>query len=138
MKIILDTNVFVSALRSNAGASRRLLRNIFEGKVRCITSTALWMEYEDLIHRPIWGDLTTLAQREIVLDALSSHSEWVNLYFNWRPNLRDEGDNFLIELAIAGNAKAIVTHNMKDLTSGELIFPNLSIVTPDVFLEQLS
>lgn len=96
------------------------------------------MEYEDLIHRPIWGDLTTLAQREIVLDALASHSEWVNLYFNWRPNLRDEGDNFLIELAIAGNAKAIVTHNMKDLTSGELIFPNLSIVTPDVFLEQLS
>jgi predicted nucleic acid-binding protein len=52
--------------------------------------------------------------------------------------LRDEGDNFLIELAIAGNAKAIVTHNIKDLTSGELVFPKLSIVTPDVFLEQLS
>jgi putative PIN family toxin of toxin-antitoxin system len=137
MKIVLDTNVFVSALRSHAGASRRLLRTIFESKVSCVTSTALWMEYEDLIHRPIWGDTTTLAQREILLDALAQHSEWVSLYFNWRPNLRDEGDNFLIELAIAANADAVVTHNLKDLKSGELIFPNLRILTPDVFLEQL-
>jgi putative PIN family toxin of toxin-antitoxin system len=137
MRIILDTNVFVAALRSNAGASRRLLRAIFEGKVRCVTSTALWMEYEDLIHRPIWGDTTTLVQREILLDALASHSEWVNLYFHWRPNLRDEGDNFLIELAIAGNVDAIVTHNIRDLKSGELVFPQLKILTPDVYLEEL-
>lgn len=138
MKIVLDTNVFVSALRSHAGASRRLLRAIFESKVSCVTSTALWMEYEDLIHRPIWGETTSLAQREVLLDALAKRSEWINLYFHWRPNLRDEGDNFLIELAVAANADALVTHNLKDLKSGELVFPNLHILTPDAFLEQLT
>lgn len=73
MTIVLDTNVFVSALRSNAGASRRLLRLIFEGKISCAISTTLWMEYEDLIHRPIWGDHTSLEQRETLLNALASH-----------------------------------------------------------------
>lgn len=94
------------------------------------------MEYEDLIHRPIWGNHTSLEQRETLLNALASHCLWTNMYFNWRPNLRDEGDNFLIELAIASGSTAIVTHNLKDLKSGELLFPYFAILTPDMFLER--
>lgn len=56
-------------------------------------------------------------------------------YFGWRPNLRDEGDNHLIELAVAGNARAIVTHNVRDLRHGELSWKNLRVLTPAQCLE---
>ena len=59
--------------------------------------------------------------RELV-NAFYSVCRWVPVYFLWRPNLSDEGDNFLIELAIAGNAEAIVTNNIKDLEGSELFF----------------
>lgn len=55
----------------------------------------------------------------------------------WRPNLLDEDDNHLIELAIAGHAQAVVTHNVRDLTRGELVWPHLRVLTPAQFLEEL-
>ena len=61
---------------------------------------------------------------------------WTNIYFGWRPNLRDEGDNHLIELALAAGASAIVTHNVKDFVSTELKFPQLLILTPAQFLQR--
>jgi len=51
-------------------------------------------------------------------------------YYLWRPNVADVGDNFLIELALAGNATHIVTNNISDLRNAELKFPDLKIVTP--------
>jgi predicted nucleic acid-binding protein len=54
----------------------------------------------------------------------------------WRPNLRDEGDNHLIELALAGSAMAIVTRNVRDVAQGELKFPALHVLTPELFLEK--
>jgi predicted nucleic acid-binding protein len=52
----------------------------------------------------------------------------------WRPNLRDEGDNFLIELALAGNSQTIVTNNVKDLQAAELKFDDLRILKPQQLL----
>ncbi len=69
-------------------------------------------------------------EREHLLNALVSASEWVEIYYSWRPNLRDEGDNHVVELAIAGNAKIVVTNNTKDFQRSELIFPDLEILTP--------
>jgi predicted nucleic acid-binding protein len=53
----------------------------------------------------------------------------------WRPNLQDEGDNFLVELALAGNANSIITNNIRDLRSAELKFPGMNIVTPEQILK---
>ncbi len=61
---------------------------------------------------------------------------WCRIYYTWRPNLQDEGDNHIIELAVAGGAGYIITKNIKDLKSGELLFDNLRIVTPDEFIEE--
>ena len=55
----------------------------------------------------------------------------------WRPNLPDEGDNHLIELAVAGAALAVITHNVRDLRGGELLWDNLLILTPAECLERL-
>jgi predicted nucleic acid-binding protein len=59
----------------------------------------------------------------------------VKVYFLWRPNLPDEGDNHLVELAIAGGADTIVTNNVRDVRRGELSFPDLQILTPAEFLK---
>jgi len=56
----------------------------------------------------------------------------------WRPNLPDEGDNHVLELAVAGSAQTIVTSNVRDFQRGELRFPDLEILTPRQFMEKQS
>jgi predicted nucleic acid-binding protein len=58
-------------------------------------------------------------------------SEWINIYYSWRPNLKDEGDNHIIELAVAGNAKIVATNNIKDFHKSELVFPDILILNPE-------
>ena len=62
-------------------------------------------------------------ERGDLLDIFLSSCRWTPIYFGWRPNLPDEGDNHLIELAVAGSAQVIVTRNLNDLTGGDLSFP---------------
>jgi predicted nucleic acid-binding protein len=59
------------------------------------------------------------------------------VYFTWRPNLRDEADNPLVELAVAGGADAIVTRNLRDLGRMELRFPQLKVLGPEDFLKEI-
>lgn len=133
--LVIDTNVFVAALRSAGGASRVILREALSGTVEPLFGNALWLEYQDLISRPVWGDATTAEERQIILAALAKRGRWINIYFGWRPNLPDEADNHLIELAIAGGATAIITHNLRDLARGDLRLGNLRILTPAQYLE---
>ncbi|MBP0028501.1 MAG: PIN domain-containing protein [Roseofilum sp. Guam] len=81
-------------------------------------------------------DQCSLTEEEILelFQAFLKVSEWVNIYFLWRPNLRDEADNHLIELALAGGALSIVTNNLKDFQNAELLFPKLSILKPEVMI----
>ncbi|MBV7335544.1 PIN domain-containing protein [Chloroflexi bacterium TSY] len=60
--------------------------------------------------------------------------QWVSIYFLWRPNLKDEGDNHLIELAVAGGANIIVTNNLRDFRNAEIAFPNIQIHRPEDLL----
>ncbi len=71
----------------------------------------------------------------MVLAAQASCAEWVPTYYLWRPNLPDEGDNHLVELALAGGAAGIVTHNVRYLSRGELRLGGLQVVTPAQCLE---
>jgi putative PIN family toxin of toxin-antitoxin system len=138
--IVIDTNVFVSALRakdSSGGASRALLRAVLTGKYTPLYGNALWLEYEDLLGRPVWTDSTTHVERLEVMKALAMSGKWVSIYYGWRPNLPDEGDNHLIELAVAGNASAIVTYNVDDLQRGQLLWPQLRILSPGDCLKEL-
>jgi putative PIN family toxin of toxin-antitoxin system len=133
--VVIDTNVFVAGLCSSGGASRQVLRQALNGRLQPLFGNALWMEYQDLLSRPVWGEATTAAERLQVLGALARQGRWVTVYYGWRPNLPDESDNHLIELALAGGAKAIVTHNLRDLRQGELHLGNLRVVTPAQCLE---
>lgn len=140
MRIVLDTNVFVGALLSPVGDNRAVVRACLKGAATPLFGAALMHEYEDLMGR---ADLMSKSplnarERDTLLNAVLSVSEWVKIYYLWRPNLPDEADNHLVELALAGAADAIVTHNTKDLTRGQLSFPHLRILKPQSFLEAIS
>jgi len=130
--IVIDTSVLISALIGAKGPSREILRRCLNGKFKPIISNTLFSEYEDVSRRKNILDLCPLSNEKIreLLNTFYKVCHWVPIYYLWRPNIKDEGDNFLIELAIAGNATLLVTNNIRDLISAELNFPNLQIVTP--------
>ncbi len=135
--VVIDTNVFVAAMRSEEGASRQVLRAALQRRFQPLFGNALWLEYEDVLGRDIWTESTTAEERRVVLAALAQVGRWVTIYFGWRPNLSDEADNHLVELALAGGANAIVTHNARDFARGELRLGTLRILTPARFLEEM-
>ena len=57
--IVIDINVFVAALCSAGGASRAVRRGALVGRYEPLFGNALWLEYQDLLNRPVWGDHTT-------------------------------------------------------------------------------
>ena len=137
-KVVIDTNVFISALLGRTNSySRRVIGLALEGKIQPLVGVALFNEYWDVLSRPKLFEQFPLnqAEREEFLAAFISCCAWTRIYFNWRPNLRDESDNHVVELAIAGGAQIIITQNIRDLVSGELSFPDLEIVTPEVFIK---
>lgn len=133
IKIVIDTSVFISALIGSTGLSRELIRRCLQGEYLPLMGNALFSEYESVIQRPEIIAKCPLSLTEIstLLASLMSVSQWVSIYYLWRPNLKDEADNHLIELAVAGNAEIIATNNIKDFQSTELLFPNLSILKPE-------
>lgn len=95
------------------------------------------MEYEDVLARGGLFDASPLSagERQEVFRGFLAVCQWTEVYYAWRPNLPDEADNHLIELAVAGGASGIVTRNIKDLGRGELRFPDVRILSPEQCLE---
>ncbi|MDA1143229.1 MAG: PIN domain-containing protein [Planctomycetota bacterium] len=137
-RIVVDTNVLVGALLSGAqGDNREVLRRCFRDAAQPLIGTTLFYEYEELFDRPepLANSPLSYTERQRLFSAFLSVCEWVKVYYLWRPNLPDEGDNHLVELAVAGGAEVIVTNNVRDCRRGELRFPQLRILTPSEFLE---
>ncbi|MGB3760659.1 MAG: putative toxin-antitoxin system toxin component, PIN family [Rivularia sp. (in: cyanobacteria)] len=132
-KIVVDTSVFISALISSTGSSRELIRRCLKGEYQPLMGNALFSEYESVMHREEIIAKCPLTSEEVsaLLASFMSVSQWISIYYLWRPNLKDEADNHLIELAVAGNAQIIATHNLKDFQNAQLLFPNLSILKPE-------
>lgn len=135
--IVIDTNILVAALQKEGNSARRILRLCLLGEYQAIIGAALFAEYEDVLGRDALFEKSVLhkLEREQVFNGFLSVCKWCEVFYAWRPNLPDEADNHLIELAIAGQAQAIITRNLRDLAQGELKFPNLQILNPEQFLQ---
>lgn len=136
LPIVIDTSVVISALIGEKGPSREIMRLCLQGNYNPLISNALFQEIEDVITRHRVKKLCPLTEEEMrsLINAFYNTCRWVPIYYLWRPNLKDEGDNFLIELALAGNCNLIVTNNIKDLRGAELRFPELQILKPEHLL----
>ncbi len=131
LKIVIDTSVFISVLISSRGASRELLRQCLLLKYQPLMGNALFCEYEQVINRDeVLRSCLSIEEIQTLLASFMSVCKWTRIYYLWRPNLKDEAENHLIELAIAGNAKIIATNNIKDFKQTQLIFPELLIRKP--------
>jgi uncharacterized protein len=138
MVIVIDTCVFVSALLSESGASREVIRRCLLGRYTPCMSLALFTEYRDLLSRE-WvftGCPLNPIERLELFHALMAVCRPTEIYYLWRPNLVDEADNHLLELALAGRAHAIVTHNRADFERSQLSFPEVRILTPSSLLQE--
>jgi uncharacterized protein len=139
-RVVIDTNVLTGALLKRAGHNRRVIRACLEGRWKPLIGQALFLEYEDVLGRSHLYHSSPLSkkEREEFFAAFLSVCEWVQVYFSWRPNLSDEGDNHIVELAVAGGAEMIVTHNVRDFRRAQLRFPGLRAVTPQESLKELA
>ncbi len=116
MRLVLDTATLVAAIRSNAGASNRLLAVGLRREVTLVVSTPLLLEYEAVMTRPehLSASGLTAGEVAVVLDAIAAVAEPSRLSFLWRPGLRDPDDDMVLETAVNGRADAIVTFNQSD------------------------
>lgn len=135
--IVLDTNVLVAALLRGGGRARVVLRACLLGHYQPVLGPALLAEYEDVLARTelFTSSVLSGSERAEVFDGFLNRCRWVEVFYAWRPNLPDEADNHLIELAVASQAQAIVTRNLRDVARGELKFPSLRVLTPEQCLE---
>lgn len=99
---------------------------------------SLFHEYESVFGRKkLFENCPVSAnEREILFNAFMTTCDWIHLYYLWRPNLKDEADNHVLELAVAGNASAIITKNVKDFNNGQLAFPHIQIIKPEQLLKE--
>jgi putative PIN family toxin of toxin-antitoxin system len=138
-RVGIDTNVFAGALVGGTGYNRRVIRACLSGRLKPLMGHALFLEYEDVLSRSAIFRTSPLSrqERQELFAAFLSVCEWVQIYFSWRPNLPDEADNHIVELAVAGGAAMIVTNNLRDFQGADLRFPDLRMVAPRELVKEL-
>lgn len=134
LKIILDTNILFTALRSGLGASFEVISMIPSELFKSVISVPLAVEYEDVLKRH--GHLEHLTEVEIdqFIDFIIDKSDKQEVHYLWRPFLKDHKDDMVLEVAVASDSDAIVTYNKKDFKNVEEKF-GIKIIDAKELLE---
>jgi putative PIN family toxin of toxin-antitoxin system len=137
-RVVLDTDIIVTALRSATGGSNAVLREAAHGRITPLVTPALFLEYEAVLKRPEQRLVHGLGLRDIdrFLSALAAACEAVEVSFQWRPQLSDTNDEMVLETAVNGQADALITHNVRDFAKGAERF-GLRVLRPGEFLKEL-
>lgn len=132
IQVVLDTNVLVSALRSRQGASYKLLMLVGKANFEINLSVPLILEYEDATKRLL--EQIPLAESDIdnILDYLCQVANRWEVFYLWRPFLKDPKDDMALELAVSSGCEAIITYNQQDFVGIEEF--GVEVVTPAAFL----
>jgi putative PIN family toxin of toxin-antitoxin system len=131
MRVALDTDVVVAAVRSQRGASNALLRAVRQGRLTAVASIPTVLEYEAVLMRPEHRRVSgfTVIQVQQFMDGLAALVIPVIPYFLWRPTLRDPNDEMMVDAAVNGHADAIVTFNVRHFLPAAKQF-QLDVLTP--------
>jgi putative PIN family toxin of toxin-antitoxin system len=133
-KIVIDTNVLVSALKSRNGWSFQLLAKIGKGMFEHVVTVPLLIEYEDVLHRKGMVPISRAAVDD-VLDYVCASGQRHKVHFLWRPKLTDARDDMVLEAAFNGQCDAIVTWNVRDFPAAAAI--GIDVLSPDLFVKRL-
>jgi putative PIN family toxin of toxin-antitoxin system len=137
-RVVLDTSVLIAALRSSVGASYVLFQLIEQRRFVPVASVAILLEYEQVLKRDDQRQIhqLTLDEVDFFLLELTKYIERASIYYKWRPQLLDQGDEMILEAALNGRADAIVTHNIRDFREVQERF-GLRILRPAQFLQEV-
>ncbi len=133
-RIVLDTSVVVAGLRARSGAGNAILRLVAKRRLVLLATPPLFLEYEDVLKRPEHRLVHGLALDQIdeFLSELAGLIEPVESHFQWRPQVRDPGDEMVLEAAINGDADALVTYNVGDFAAAASRFGLLVLRPADL------
>lgn len=134
LQIVIDTNVFISALKNDTGASFYLLSLIGKSAFKTNISVPLIMEYESVAHRFLKQTNLTVADLNDILDYVCFASNRHKINYLWRPFLKDPKDDLVLELAVKARSRHIITFNKKDFKNISKF--GISAVTPWEFLKE--
>lgn len=131
----IDTSVLVAAIRSRRGASFEVLSRVGTGAFDIAVSVPLVLEYEDALLRHASAPGLVASDVHDLVDYVCSVAVRQEIFFLWRPLLKDPNDDMVAELAVAAGCDAVVTHNIRDFAGIERF--DLALLTPGTFLKQL-
>jgi putative PIN family toxin of toxin-antitoxin system len=135
MRIVLDSNVLVSGLRSRRGASFQLLKLVGTGRFATVVSVPLVVEYEHALLDPRHELPYGSGEIRKFIDFFCSVSERRKVHFLWRPLLPDANDDMVLEAGVAGRCRHIVTFNVRDFAGTERF--GIHALPPTEFLQIL-
>ena len=135
MVVVLDSSVLIAALRSRRGASFRILELLREKRFEIAVSVPLALEYEATLIRHSEELGLSVPEATGLVDYLCDAGHHQEIHFLWRPAQNDPADEFILELAVAGQCPAIVTHNVRDFGGAKSF--DIAVLTPGEFLRVL-
>lgn len=135
LKIVIDTNVIISALKSRNGFSFKLLSIIDDKRFRVFISVPLILEYEDVIKRSESQIKLSFTEISDILDYICLIAEQRKIFYLWRPFLKDPKDDMILELAVESECDYIISFNKKDFKKIEKF--NLEVITPKELLRKI-
>jgi putative PIN family toxin of toxin-antitoxin system len=137
MLLTLDTNILYQALKSKIGASYFILQQVRNRKIQIALSVPVFFEYQDVLTRD-----KALKDFELQLNDVEKFLRFIayigktfEIYFLLRPNLKDEKDNKIVELAVTSQSDYLITSNIRDFKNAELKFDQLKTITPSEFVK---
>ena len=132
-QIVVDTNVLVAGLRSNRGASYKLLTILNDARWQVNISTTLIFEYEEILKRSSLELGLSFPDIDAIIRGICSISNQRQIFYVWRPTSTDPDDDFLIDLAVKSQAEFLVTYNQRNLQPAERF--GIKVVSPKQFLQ---
>jgi putative PIN family toxin of toxin-antitoxin system len=136
IRVVLDTNILVAAVRSRLGASFALVSSIPSKEFQPCLSVGLYAEWQDVLTRPENLPPGRTAEDALAfIRYLAGQCHLQEIHFLWRPILADADDDMVLELAVAAGCRHIITHNVKDFRGSEQF--GVTALAPRDFLNQI-
>ena len=131
LKLVVDTNVVISALLKPESNPALIMSLILRGDCRLCVTEKIFSEYEEVSGRGKFKKLDQASVREF-LSTLRSKALWVVPKVTIDGMTKDPEDNAFLECALESKADFLITGNIRHFS--EKKFRHTSIVTPGEFV----